>query len=418
MSILTVGPGQEYSTLAAAIGASQDGDTINVQAGTYVNDFAEIHDNITIQGVGGMVNLVATEAIPNGKAILITDGNDTINDVSFSGATVADDNGAGIRYQSGNLVLNDDDFHDNQEGLLAGSDPQGSITINSSQFTHNGAGDGQSHNLYVNEVATLTIDNSLFTDAVVGHEIKSRADTTIIENSRIIDGPTGTASYSIDLPDGGNAVIKNDVIEQGPLSQNETIIHYGGEGGPYANSALEITDNTVLNDLPAAGAVLLTNQTDVTASITDNAIYGLDSSQIASGPATQSGNTTLTTEPALDLTPPWQSATGTQPSSGSPPASSGGQPSSGGGQPASGGQSSAGGSASGTGTGSGHVTGGGGQSGSHVFPGPFHDPHAGSLAHGVPDHFLGDHAFAAALPEIALHDVMPTHVIADWFGMH
>jgi hypothetical protein len=62
MATLTVGTGSgfEYSTLAGAIAASQDGDVIQVQAGTYTNDFAAITTSITIEGVGGMVNLVAT----------------------------------------------------------------------------------------------------------------------------------------------------------------------------------------------------------------------------------------------------------------------------------------------------------------------------------------------------------------------
>src|SRR5207247_7504255 len=142
--------------------------------------------------------------IPNGKAIFVTNGDITIEGFSFSGAQVADGNGAGIRYESGNLVLNNDYFHDNQEGLLAASDRDGTITITNSEFAHNGTGDGFTHNLYVGEVGTLTIDHSYFHDAVVGHEIKSRADNTIIQNSRIQD-ESGTASYSIDFPNGGSA---------------------------------------------------------------------------------------------------------------------------------------------------------------------------------------------------------------------
>jgi hypothetical protein len=225
--LLTVGPGQQYSTIASAIGASHNGDTLLVQAGTYTNDFATINTNITLQGVGGMVNMVATAQIPNGKAMLVTNGNDTIDNFSFSGAQVVDGNGAGIRFQAGNLILNNDYFHDNQEGLLAAANPTGSITINSSEFSHNGAGDGYTHNLYVNEVGTLTIDKSYFHDAVIGHEIKSRADHTIIENSRIQDEATGTASYSIDLPNGGIALIQDNVIEQGSASQNSIIITSG-----------------------------------------------------------------------------------------------------------------------------------------------------------------------------------------------
>jgi hypothetical protein len=38
------------------------------------------------------------------------DGNVTINSFEFSGAKVADGNGAGIRHETGNLTLNNDGF--------------------------------------------------------------------------------------------------------------------------------------------------------------------------------------------------------------------------------------------------------------------------------------------------------------------
>ncbi len=219
MATLNVGAGQAYTTLAAAVAASRDGDAIAVQAGTYVNDFATISKDITIVGVGGMANFVATVAPPNGKGIFVTQGDVTIQNLSFSGAAVADGNGAGIRYESGNLVIIDSYFHDNQDGLLANSDPNGTIRIVGSEFANNGTGDGYTHNLYVNNIASLVIDNSYFHDADVGHQIKSRAQSTTITNSRIYDG-TGTGSYSIDLPNGGVGVIRNNVIQQGPNSDN------------------------------------------------------------------------------------------------------------------------------------------------------------------------------------------------------
>src|SRR6478752_7449879 len=100
MATLTVGTNEQYQTVSSAIAASTDGDTILVDAGTYTNDFAEITTDITLTAVGGMVNMVATIPPTDGKAIFTTDGNITINGFSFSGAAVADQNGAGIRYQT------------------------------------------------------------------------------------------------------------------------------------------------------------------------------------------------------------------------------------------------------------------------------------------------------------------------------
>jgi hypothetical protein len=290
MATLTVGTDGQFATLAAAIAASHDGDTLQVQAGTYANDFAVINTRITIEGVGGMVDLVATQAPPNGKAILVTNTDVTIENVVFSGCGVPDGNGAGIRYQGGNLVLRNDLFQDNQNGLLAAPDPSGSITIDQCEFAHNGSGTGYTHNLYVNEVGTLTITDSYFHDAVVGHEIKSRADNTIIENNVIEDGPDGTASYSIDLPNGGNALVEGNYIEKGPHSQNPAMIHFGGEGLPYGNSSLTVTGNTMVNDLASGSASGVLNQTLTQIEVSGNTISGLPAGRIAVGPAVQTGN--------------------------------------------------------------------------------------------------------------------------------
>ena len=226
-----------------------------------------------------------------------------IDHFSFSGATVADGNGAGIRFESGNLVLENDYFFNNQNGLLAGS--SGAITIRNSEFANNGTGDGYTHNLYVNQLSSLVIDGSYFHDAVIGHEIKSRALSTTIQNSRIQD-QNGTASYSIDLPNGGNALIYNNTIEQGPNSDNPIIIDFGEEGGVYSGSALQVTNNLVLNHLGSSSARAINNTvSSVTAQITGNRFFGLTQSQVANGANSQSGNQFLTSEPALVTTHPW-----------------------------------------------------------------------------------------------------------------
>ncbi len=313
-TILTVGfvgpggAGNEYSTIADAIAASKNGDTIEVKAGTYTNDFATINTNITLEGIGGMVNMVATEQIPNGKGILVANGSGTttINNFSFTGAEVGTSTGAnaaGIRWQNGNLVLNDDYFFDNQDGLL-GASSGGAITINNSEFANNGVGPlgpvvgdggyGYTHNLYVGSgVATVTIDNSYFYSANIGNEIKSRADNVIIENSRIVDG-AGTSSYEIDLPNGGNATIENDIIEQGPFSQNPAIITIGEEGASNTTTSILITGDTIINDQTTHAPTAVVNDTSVSASVTNDQFYGVTSGQVAGGsgpPPTTTGDT-------------------------------------------------------------------------------------------------------------------------------
>ena len=325
MATLTVGAGQQFQTIAAAVAASQDGDVVAVQAGTYVNDFAEITHKITLQGIGGMVNMVATGLIPNGKAILITDTDVTIDHFSFSGATVNDGNGAGIRYQGGNLVVANSLFQNNQNGILGGAYPSGTVTIRNSEFDHNGAGDGYTHGIYIGDIASLTIDGSYFHDAVVGHEIKSRAENTIIRNSRIEDGPNGSASYAIDLPNGGAVEISDSIVEKGPNSQNPVLIAYGEEGNLHANSSLSVLNDTLLYDrYVSPSSVLVRNVSGASATLSGDSYYGVPSSQVLSGPGTVSGGVALASEPALDTSSPVESGAGSP--SATDPASGGGAP--------------------------------------------------------------------------------------------
>src|SRR4051794_39954600 len=202
MATLSVGSGKTYSTIAAAITAAKDGDTINVDAGTYTNDWSLINKNITLQGVGGQVNIVSSGNITNGKAIFVTNGDITINNFTFSGAVVPDNNGAGIKQESGNLVLNNCGFFNNQMGVLTGN--LGTLTIDNCEFAYNAVTNGSGnigHGLYAGFLTTLTVNNSYFHEDSVGHEIKSRAKNTVIQNSRIYD-LNATASLNIDLPNG------------------------------------------------------------------------------------------------------------------------------------------------------------------------------------------------------------------------
>jgi Ca2+-binding RTX toxin-like protein len=302
MATLSVGSGQQYTTIARAVAAANAGDTIAVQAGTYTNDFATINKPLTITGVGGMAKLVATVAPPNGKAILTTSADVTLDHLDISGAKVSSMNGAGVRYEGGNLTLTNDYIHDNQDGLLANPNLAGSINISRSEFSHNGAGDGYSHNLYVGDVGSLTISDSYFHDAVVGHEIKSRAENTTITNTRVFDNG-GSASYSIDLPNGGHAVLNGNTIEQGPNTQNPVIVAFGAEGGLHGNTSLSMTGNTVVDDA-GTNSRLLMNATGATAEVSGTSTWGISGSEFGSGPQHVTGTVALASRPGLDTSSP------------------------------------------------------------------------------------------------------------------
>jgi len=309
VTTITVGNGEKYSTIAAAVAASSSGDTINVAAGTYTNDVLNISHSLTLQAVGGMVNLVGTAQPANGKGIIDEGGpgvNVTISGFDISGATVKDANGAGVRYEGGNLTLNNVNIHNNQNGILANADANGSITIANSSFANNGIGDGKTHNIYVGAVGSLTVKDSTITSAQVGHDIKSRAASTTITGNTITDGSTGTASYEIDLTNGGIGDIENNYIVKGANAQNPIAITFGEEGNVYANSSLTVKGNTIVNDYTTHYTTAVVNRTGATANISGNQLYGWNS--VASGPANIGSNTTATTKPA-QASQPTSSAT-------------------------------------------------------------------------------------------------------------
>jgi hypothetical protein len=248
---LWVGPNEAHKTLGSAVAAAQPGDQIFVRAGTYANDHATVRVPLAITGVGGFVHLKSDGMIPNGKAIVIVAADATFTNVEFSGAKVDDQNGAGIRWEAGNLTLRNCWFHDNEDGLLSSAIPDGTIVIERSTFEHNGNFSDQRHNLYIGHVAAARVTDTLFYDAVDGSGLKSRARRNDIENNRFIDAPRwDTQNYHIDLPDGGDAIVRNNFFHREATASNRAIIHFGGEVKDARGSLVVTGKNKVDSALP------------------------------------------------------------------------------------------------------------------------------------------------------------------------
>jgi len=246
--IWRVGPHRALTAPSAAAAVAHDDDTVLIDAGTYTGDVAVwTQSDLTLRGVGGRVRLKAAGNSAQGKAIWVIAGDRTrVDRIDFSGAAVADGNGAGIRQEGAGLTITRSSFHDNQDGLLTGANPESDIVIRRTRFVGNGAGDGYTHNLYVGDVRSLTVTGSYLAAADVGHEVKSRAARTTIVGNRITDA-NATASYSIDLPNGGSALVAGNVIIQGPRSENPILISYGAEGLTQPSHTLRVINNTLVN---------------------------------------------------------------------------------------------------------------------------------------------------------------------------
>jgi hypothetical protein len=259
---LEVGPGKRYATPCQAIRHSSPGETIDVDSsGSYRGDACGwTTDRLTIRGIGTTrAKIDAAGQNAQGKGIWVIAGNDTtIENIEFSGAAVPDENGAAIRLEGANLTVRNCSFHDNQEGILAGDNSRSTVLVEFSEFSNNGSGEGSTHNIYVNHVAKFIFRFNYSHHAKVGHLVKTRAAENYVLFNRLSDEADGTASFELDISNGGTSYVLGNVIEQGPETQNSSILAYMMEGPDARNpgTQLYVVNNTFVNDRPQGATFL------------------------------------------------------------------------------------------------------------------------------------------------------------------
>ncbi len=281
--LLQVGPQRTIKTIAAAANTARAGDTIEVDSGTYTGDVAVwTQDELTVRAVGGRVKLIAAGAAAEGKGIWVVRGGQiTVEGFEFSGATVPDHNGAGIRFEKGTLTVRNCAFLDNENGILTSNKPELVLKVENSEFGWNGYGDGQTHNLYVGAIASLRVTGSYFHHARVGHLLKSRAAENHIYYNRLTDEPGGQASYELEFPNGGVAYVVGNIIEQGMRTQNPNIISYAVEGYKWPKNELYLVNNTLVDNRLQGGVFLRVKPGEITVKAVNNLLVGRGALQSA-----------------------------------------------------------------------------------------------------------------------------------------
>ena len=235
--------------------AAQSGDTIEVDAGEYVDDISSIKVNdLTIRGVGGArAHLKATLPPPNKKGIFVVEGGVgpvTFEHLEISGSRISEgdgNNGAGIRAQGTDVTIRDCYIHDNQNGILTNAT---SVTVEFSELAYNGEA-GYEHNIYVGEGPKFVFRGNYSHHSVHGYTLKSRAFENHIVYNRLMEEGDGNGSGLIDLPQGGLTYIIGNLIQKGPVADNKTrVVLYKGEGGTNPDLRLFVSHNTFVNDGP------------------------------------------------------------------------------------------------------------------------------------------------------------------------
>lgn len=266
-----------FSNISAAVAALKSGDELFIVAGTYNTPLTISKNDITITGIG---HVVFQRGVAEGKGFILSKGNNlTINNIECRDIAVRDGNGACVRHEGVTLTLNHVFFHSSQEGVLETSRQAGVIKIVNSRFERLGF-NGQAHGIYTNK-ASLYIEQSLFIAAKnQGHAIKVRGKKLKINNS-IIVSLSSDDSRLIDMPNGGDLLIANSLLGQGPNSVNGQVIGFGLEGMLYEYNAINLIDNVLYLERLGSNYLLALPKKDSSINLTqhNNMVIGKDNSQ-------------------------------------------------------------------------------------------------------------------------------------------
>ena len=247
---ICVGKGASYPTLNAALAVARPGDTLEIIGGTY-HETAKIETkHLTLRGVAGQPHFTCDGLrIAEDKAcLLIAADGVTLDNLEISGAQITQDlgaNGACVRNEPNiGFTLRHVICHRSQDGVLADG---GSILIEDSQFYDNGW-DGLSHNAYFAGDCTVTVRGSVFRDARVGHEFKSRCRKTEISDSTF---RSTKGSRDLDIPDGGETSVFHSTFFKGQGTENSEIIGFAAESCAHPGSMV-LRDVTIITQDPGA----------------------------------------------------------------------------------------------------------------------------------------------------------------------
>lgn len=240
--------GAGYGRLQQAVDAIGGGSgTVEVAPGTY--------RDCAVQNGGAVRYRAATPGtalfsggICEGKAALVLNGRSArVEGLIFEHMAVADGNGAGIRLETGDLVIDNSVFRDSQQGVLTATFPTGSVTISRSTFSGLGRCDnGQdcAHSAYIGAYGSLTVTRSRFESGAGGHYLKSRARTVRIVDNSFDDSHGHETNYMIDLPNGATGEISGNEMVQGESKDNySTFIALAAEGAKQSSNGLSISGN-------------------------------------------------------------------------------------------------------------------------------------------------------------------------------
>jgi hypothetical protein len=240
--------GRSYASLQAAVDAVGNGRaTIRIAPGTY-RQCAVQDEGVIIYEAADPGSVTLAGRACEGKAALVLRGAGAeIRGLTFTGISVPDGNGAGIRLEEGNLNVAYARFANSEQGILTGAVEGARIYITRSTFAGLGTCEnsaGCAHSLYIGDIASLTVRESRFERGTGGHYLKARAAEVTIEGNSFDDANGRGTNYMIDLPAGSRGRIADNWFVQGRDKENySALIALGAEDLLHPSAGLRVENN-------------------------------------------------------------------------------------------------------------------------------------------------------------------------------
>jgi hypothetical protein len=246
---------KDYGSIAAAIAAAAEGDTITVAANaareafTITKIVAVRADNV----VWDFNGVPSGQLAGGGKAAIVpASAACIISGFEISGCGLDAPDGeltAALRNESaGWCTVENCHFHHNQNGIASGY-YNAVMEVRNTKLIGNGlnspghGGRGNTHNLYVNQINELTLIDVESTGPIDGHALKFRGYRLIIDGGFY----ESTVGRSLDMPNGGKFTIKNATLNKPSDASNGTMLGYMSEYRDSGESNENTLESCVIN---------------------------------------------------------------------------------------------------------------------------------------------------------------------------
>lgn len=261
---------QPMTDIAEAMAQLKNGDVLKIGPGIYRQAMLVQADDVTIEGFG---DVIFEKATVGNKGLFVVQGQrTTIKNITCRFVQVADGNGACVRLEGRDLVLDHVYFHSSQTGLLETASQGGTVTVLNSRFAQLGF-KGQAHGIYLNSADLQFKHSQMLASKDAGHGIKSRGKITQIQNS-ILASLASDDSRLVDISNGGLLQITDSIMQEGPNSQNLQLIGFGLEQLQQDTNKVILERNLVIADHNGASHLLKTVNNQVETDITNNVFIG------------------------------------------------------------------------------------------------------------------------------------------------